>query len=108
MVANAGIARVKSFLELTEADLKEMFETNIYGVFHCDSIAAKQFIKQGGGGKIINAARQEFSLIPFFKLLSLSVQHCRIQALRIAIALLCDESRRPQFHSGVRDGAGAA
>ncbi|KAF8910769.1 3-oxoacyl-reductase [Mucidula mucida] len=56
MVANAGIARVKSFLELTEADLKEMFETNIYGVFHCDSIAAKQFIKQGGGGKIINAA----------------------------------------------------
>ncbi|KAF9022546.1 3-oxoacyl-reductase [Hymenopellis radicata] len=49
MVANAGIARVKSMLELTEADIKEMFETNIYGVFHCDSIAAKQ-------GKIINAA----------------------------------------------------
>lgn len=63
MVANAGIASVKPILEVTEADLKHMFQTNIYSVFYCDSIAARQFIKQGNGGKIINACRSV--CIPF-------------------------------------------
>ena len=57
MVANAGIAQVKALLDLTEEDLKRMFEVNVYGVYNCYSSAAKQMIKQGSGGKILGAAR---------------------------------------------------
>lgn len=57
MVANAGIAQVKPVLDLTEEDVKRMFEVNVFGVFHCYSIAARQMIKQGGGGKLIGCAR---------------------------------------------------
>ena len=57
MIANAGIAQVKPLLELTEEDLKRMFEVNVYGVFNCYSSAARQMIQQGNGGKILGAAR---------------------------------------------------
>jgi NAD(P)-dependent dehydrogenase (short-subunit alcohol dehydrogenase family) len=68
MVANAGIAQVKALLDLTEQDLKRMFEINVYGVFNCYSTAAKQMIKQGTGGKLLGAA----SIVAFkpFALLS--------------------------------------
>lgn len=57
MVANAGIAHAKPILDITEQDLQRILDINIGGVFHCNSTAAKQFIKQGTGGKILNAAR---------------------------------------------------
>ncbi|KAF1912878.1 acetoin dehydrogenase-like protein [Ampelomyces quisqualis] len=68
MVANAGIAQVKALLDLTEQDLKRMFEVNVYGVFNCYSTAAKQMISQGSGGKLLGAA----SIVAFkpFPLLS--------------------------------------
>jgi len=56
MIANAGIAQVKSLLSLSEDEVRRMFEVNVFGVFNCYSAAAKQMIKQGGGGKIIGAA----------------------------------------------------
>ncbi|KAK0122232.1 hypothetical protein ONS95_010485 [Cadophora gregata] len=57
MIANAGIAQVKALLDLSEDDVRRMFEVNVFGVFNCYSAAAKQMIKQGGGGKIVGAAR---------------------------------------------------
>jgi short-subunit dehydrogenase len=57
MIANAGIAQVKALLDLTEQDLKRMFEVNVFGVYNCYSAAAKQMIKQGTGGKLLAAAR---------------------------------------------------
>ena len=57
MVANAGIAQVKSVLELTEHDVERMFSVNLFGVFNCYQVAAKQMIKQGTKGKLIGAAR---------------------------------------------------
>lgn len=57
MVANAGIAQVKPLLDLTERDFKHMFDVNVYGVFNCYASAAKQMIEQGGGGKLLAAAR---------------------------------------------------
>jgi NAD(P)-dependent dehydrogenase (short-subunit alcohol dehydrogenase family) len=56
MVANAGIAQVKTLLELTPADLQRMFEVNLFGVVYCMQAAAEQMQRQGTGGKIINAA----------------------------------------------------
>lgn len=56
MIANAGIAQVKAVLDVTEAELRQVFEVNVFGTFNCYSAAAKQMIKQGSGGKIIGAA----------------------------------------------------
>jgi NAD(P)-dependent dehydrogenase (short-subunit alcohol dehydrogenase family) len=57
MIANAGIAQVKALLDLTEDDVRRMFEVNVFGVFNCYSAAAKQMIKQGTGGKLVGCAR---------------------------------------------------
>ena len=57
MVANAGIAQVKPALELTEEDMQCMININLFGVFNCYQIAAKQMIKQGTKGKLLGAAR---------------------------------------------------
>jgi meso-butanediol dehydrogenase / (S,S)-butanediol dehydrogenase / diacetyl reductase len=56
MVANAGIAQVKTLLEVTPADLQRIFEVNVFGVVYCLQAAAERMIAQGTGGKIINAA----------------------------------------------------
>ncbi|HEY2096032.1 MAG: meso-butanediol dehydrogenase / (S,S)-butanediol dehydrogenase / diacetyl reductase [Pseudonocardiales bacterium] len=56
MVANAGIAQVKTLLEVTPKDLETMFSVNVFGVVYCLQAAAERFIAQGSGGKIINAA----------------------------------------------------
>jgi NAD(P)-dependent dehydrogenase (short-subunit alcohol dehydrogenase family) len=91
MIANAGIAQVKSLLDLTEDDVRRMFEVNVFGVFNCYSAAAKQMIKQGGGGKIIGAARSVTSCaqseLEFDLLTTPLIQYRSIQALRDALPL---------------------
>jgi NAD(P)-dependent dehydrogenase (short-subunit alcohol dehydrogenase family) len=57
MIANAGIAQVKAVLDLTEEDMQRMININLFGVFNCYQVAAKQMIKQGTKGKLIGAAR---------------------------------------------------
>lgn len=57
MTANAGIAQVKPLLDLSEQDLRRVFDVNVFGVFNCYSAGARQFIKQGGGGKLIGCSR---------------------------------------------------
>jgi meso-butanediol dehydrogenase / (S,S)-butanediol dehydrogenase / diacetyl reductase len=56
MVANAGIAQVKTLLEVTPEDLEAIFRVNVFGVVYCMQAAAERFIAQGTPGKIINAA----------------------------------------------------
>src|SRR3954447_2231795 len=56
MVANAGIAQVNPLLEVTLEDFDRLMSINLRGVFLCYQEAAKQMIRQGGGGKIIGAA----------------------------------------------------
>ena len=63
MTANAGIAQVKPLLDLTEEDVRRMFEVNVFGVFNCYSAGAKQMIRQGAGGKLIGCARCVFVAI---------------------------------------------
>jgi NAD(P)-dependent dehydrogenase (short-subunit alcohol dehydrogenase family) len=63
MIANAGIAQVKALLDLSEQDLRRMFEVNVFGVYNCYSTAAKQMIKQGTAGKLLAAAR--YVILPF-------------------------------------------
>jgi len=56
MVNNAGIAQVKTLLEVTPEDLEAIFAVNVYGVLYGVQAAAERMIEQGAGGKIINAS----------------------------------------------------
>ena len=57
MVANAGICQVKEAVDLTEKDVQRMFEVNVYGVFNCYQVAAKEMIKKGTKGRLIGCSR---------------------------------------------------
>jgi NAD(P)-dependent dehydrogenase (short-subunit alcohol dehydrogenase family) len=53
-VANAGIGRAGEFLETSEEDWQAVIDTNLSGVFLSCQAAARQMVKQGHGGRIIN------------------------------------------------------
>ena len=54
MVNNAGIETRTSVLDTTEEQYEKVLEINLKSAFFGTQIAAKQMIKQGGGGRIIN------------------------------------------------------
>jgi glucose 1-dehydrogenase len=54
MVNNAGIETRTSVLETTEQQFEKVLEVNLKSAFFGTQLAAKQMIKQGGGGCIIN------------------------------------------------------
>ncbi len=56
MVSNAGIAQVKTLLEVSPEDLQRMLGVNVGGVLWCLQAAAEAMIDQGRGGKIISAS----------------------------------------------------
>jgi 2-deoxy-D-gluconate 3-dehydrogenase len=56
LVNNAGIVRRANALEFTEKDWDDVMNHNVKTVFFCSQAVAKQFIRQGNGGKIINLA----------------------------------------------------
>jgi len=53
-VANAGIVRFADFLDLSEEDFDAVLRVNLKGVFLTGQAAARQMVKQGTGGTIIN------------------------------------------------------
>ncbi len=55
LINNAGIDAVTPILEITENELNRVFQINVNGTVFGTQAAAKQFIKQGTKGKIINA-----------------------------------------------------
>jgi glucose 1-dehydrogenase len=54
MVNNAGIETRTSVLDTSEAQYDKVMAVNLKSAFFGTQIAAKQMIKQGGGGRIIN------------------------------------------------------
>jgi acetoin reductase-like protein len=58
LVNNAGVGKIIPFLETTAQDWNFMFDINCKGLLWCSQAAARQMIKQGHGGKIINLASQ--------------------------------------------------
>ena len=54
MVNNAGVETRTSILETTEEQYHKVMEVNLKSAFFGTQIAAKQMIKQGRGGRIIN------------------------------------------------------
>jgi len=54
MVSNAGTIFTAEFLDLAEKDFDKVLRTNLKGAFLTGQAAARQMVKQGGGGTIIN------------------------------------------------------
>ena len=54
MVNNAGIETRSSVLDTTEEQYERVLSINLKSAFFGTQLAAKQMIKQGGGGRIIN------------------------------------------------------
>lgn len=56
LVNNAGVIKRQDSIEFSEENWDSVLNVNLKTVFFLTQAAAKQFIKQGGGGKIINIA----------------------------------------------------
>lgn len=54
LVNNAGIIDSADFLDLEEAEFDRVLKVNLKGYFLCGQAAARQMVKQGGGGAIVN------------------------------------------------------
>jgi len=54
MLANAGITHAAEFLDLEEADFDRVIRINLKSVFLAGQAAARQMVRQGGGGVIIS------------------------------------------------------
>ncbi|HXX86736.1 MAG TPA: 2-dehydro-3-deoxy-D-gluconate 5-dehydrogenase KduD [Casimicrobiaceae bacterium] len=56
LVNNAGIIRRADAIDFTEADWDDVIDVNLKSVFFLAQATARQFLAQGGGGKIVNIA----------------------------------------------------
>ncbi|HZZ93347.1 MAG TPA: SDR family NAD(P)-dependent oxidoreductase [Usitatibacter sp.] len=54
LVANAGVVHAAEFLDLDEADFDRVLGVNLKGVFLAGQAAARQMVRQGRGGAIVN------------------------------------------------------
>src|SRR5437016_7702894 len=53
-VNNAGIEIKRPFLEVTDEEWNRVIGVNLFGAYLVHQEAARQMVKQGGGGKLIN------------------------------------------------------
>ena len=56
LVNNAGIIRRADSIDFTEQDWDDVMNVNLKSLFFLSQAAARQFLKQGRGGKIVNIA----------------------------------------------------
>jgi len=54
IVNNAGILRDKTLLKMTDSMWEAVIDVHLRGTFLCTQAAARQMIKQGEGGRIVN------------------------------------------------------
>src|SRR5205807_5657800 len=53
---NAGIEIKKPFLEATDEEWNRVLSVDLFGVFLVSQVAARQMVKQGQGGKLVNVS----------------------------------------------------
>jgi glucose 1-dehydrogenase len=54
----AGISQTAAFLDLDPGEWDRIISVNLTGMFHLGQAAARQMVRQGGGGSIINVTSQ--------------------------------------------------
>ena len=56
LMNNAGVIRFQDILDITEADWDFVCNVNLKGAFFVMQVVARQMVRQGTGGKIVNTA----------------------------------------------------
>ena len=56
MINNAAIFIGNSVVDIKNEDWQKILDVNMNGVFYCTKVAAKEMIKQGRGGRIVNVS----------------------------------------------------
>ena len=65
LVNNSGITDPIPLLEMTPEDWDKTLHINLRGMFFCTQRAAKEMIRQGGGGRIVNLSSvHSFAAVP--------------------------------------------
>lgn len=59
LINNAGLQPVKPLMEITPEDWDSVVEANLRGTFLCTQYAAREMIRQGDGGAIVNISSIE-------------------------------------------------
>lgn len=54
LINNAGVARQKPFLDCTDEDWNWQVDTNFKGTFLCSQVWAREAVRRGRGGAIVN------------------------------------------------------
>ncbi len=54
----AGVSQTATFLDLDPGEWDRIIAINLTGMFHLGQTAARQMVRQGGGGSIINVTSQ--------------------------------------------------
>src|SRR5271169_762763 len=58
LLDSAGVSHGGSFLDLGHGEWERVIAVNLSGMFHLGQAAARQMVRQGGGGSIINVTSQ--------------------------------------------------
>jgi NAD(P)-dependent dehydrogenase (short-subunit alcohol dehydrogenase family) len=58
LLDSAGVSHGRNFLDLDHSDWERVIAVNLTGMFHLGQAAARQMVRQGGGGSIINVTSQ--------------------------------------------------
>jgi len=58
LLDSAGVSHGGSFLDLEHGEWERVIAVNLSGMFHLGQAAARQMVRQGGGGSIINVTSQ--------------------------------------------------
>ena len=53
-----GVSQTAAFLDLDDGEWERIIAVNLTGMFHLGQAAARQMVRQGGGGSIINVTSQ--------------------------------------------------
>ena len=56
LLSNAGITHAAEFLDVAEEDFDRVLRVNLKSMFLCGQAAARQMVRQGQGGVVINMA----------------------------------------------------
>jgi NAD(P)-dependent dehydrogenase (short-subunit alcohol dehydrogenase family) len=58
--ANAGVAGVRPFMELEDAEWRQMLDVNLTGTFHCMQEAARPMVQAGRGAIVVTTSTNAF------------------------------------------------
>jgi len=94
MISNAAILHTADIIELEEADFDRVVRINLKGFFLTGQAAARQMVKQGRGGAIINMSSIQ-AVVTNPNLLSYAVCKGGVKQLTVSMALaLADKNIR--------------